>query len=73
MIKKIQERIDNFKGTDEKDKIKFEHIIKNMGAISSNHLKNIDTLPKQKWCRSLLVQKLEQFWQTPQKEPSASR
>ncbi len=49
MIKKIQERIDNFKGTDEKDKIKFEHIIKNMGAISSNHLKNIATLPKQKW------------------------
>ena len=49
MIKKIQERIDNFQGTDEKDKIKFEHIIKNMGAISSNHLKNIATLPKQKW------------------------
>ena len=49
MIKKIQERIDNFQGTDEKDKIKFEHIIKNMGDLSSNHLKNIATLPNQKW------------------------
>ena len=49
MIKEIQDKIDNYNPINEKDKIKFEHIIKNMEAISRNHLTNIATLPNQKW------------------------
>ena len=47
-IKKI---IDNFTPLDNKDELKFKHIIdkKNLKSISENHLKAINELPKCSW------------------------
>jgi len=45
----IQDRINNYSPVDEKDKIKFEHIVERLIPVAQNHLDNIGELPKQKW------------------------
>jgi len=45
----IQNRINNYSPVDEKDKIKFEHIVERLIPVAQNHLDNIGELPKQKW------------------------
>ena len=47
--KALQEKIDSYVGLDQKDKIKFQHIIDNMENLVINHLANIDEVPKQDW------------------------
>lgn len=46
---KFKEKVEKYEPINEKDKIKFEHIIKNMSALTMNHLTNIASLPSQKW------------------------
>ena len=45
----IQDRINNYSPVDEKDKIKFEHIVERLIPVAQNHLDNVGELPKQKW------------------------
>ena len=45
----LQKKIDDYQALDEKDKIKFDFIIKILKPLVSNHLANIDELAKQKW------------------------
>ena len=47
--KSLEKKIDDYQALDEKDKIKFDFIIKNLKPLVSNHLANIDELAKQKW------------------------
>ena len=47
--KALQEKIDSYVGLDQKDKIKFQHIIDNMENLVINHLANINEVPKQDW------------------------
>jgi len=45
----VQDRINNYSPVDEKDKIKFEHIVERLIPVAQNHLDNVGELPKQKW------------------------
>jgi len=48
-IDSVQDRINNYSPVDEKDKIKFEHIVERLIPVAQNHLDNVGELPKQKW------------------------
>jgi len=45
----VQDRINNYSSVDEKDKIKFDHIVERLIPVAQNHVDNIGELPKQKW------------------------
>jgi hypothetical protein len=48
-LESVQEKIINYKSIDEKDDIKFGHIMDNMESLVNNHLENIAEVGKQSW------------------------
>ena len=48
-LESVQEKIINYKSIDEKDDIKFGHIMDNMESLVNNHLQNIAEVGKQTW------------------------
>ena len=48
-LKAVEKKITNYVSIDEKDDLKFGHIIDNMEDLVNNHLANINEVGKQKW------------------------